>query len=103
VQGAIECERTVSHVEFFKVNLNEKLKTQIPVRIIGEAPAVKEGTGTLLTTLGEVEIEALPTNIPEGLDLDVSGLTAVNMELKVKDLGVPSGVSIVTDPELWEY
>lgn len=87
----------VVHVEFLKVNLKEKMRTTIPVAVEGEAPAVKDKLGNLLLILSEVEIEALPGNIPESLIVDVSSLTEVDAERKVSDLIVPSGVSVITD------
>jgi large subunit ribosomal protein L25 len=87
------------HVEFLKVNLKEKMKTFVPVSIEGESPAVKDGLGTLLTILQEVEIEALPNDIPESVAVDVSTLTEVEAEKTVKDMIVPAGVTIISDPD----
>jgi large subunit ribosomal protein L25 len=92
--------RKVGHVEFLIVNLSQKLKTQVPVRIIGIAPAVKEGKGTLLVVLNDIEVETLPNAIPESLDVDVSSLVEVNAEIKVKDLPIPEGVSVLTSGDL---
>lgn len=87
----------VIHVEFLKVNLKEKLKTTVPVSIIGESAPVAQGEGTLLTVVQNIEIEALPNNIPESLVVDVTSLTAIDQELKVKDLIVPNEVTVLTD------
>lgn len=92
--------RKIIHVEFMTVNLTEKLKTQVPVKIVGEAPAVKEGLGTLLITLNNIEIETFPNTIPEGIEVDVSSLSEVNAEVKVQNMTVPEGVTILTDKEL---
>lgn len=89
----------VMHVEFLKVNLKEKMKTFVPVSIEGDAPAVKDGLGALLTVLQEVEIEALPTDIPESVVVNVSSLGEVGAEKRVGDLVVPTGVIVITDPE----
>jgi len=91
--------RKVLHVEFYVVNLKEKMKTSVPVRVTGESPAVKGNLGTLMTILNEVEIEALPTEIPENVMVDVSHLDAVDSEIKVRELSTPTGVTIITDPE----
>lgn len=92
--------RAPLHVEFFQVDLKEKVKTRVPVVVVGEARAVQEKTGVLLTVLDEVEVEALPTDLPDHLSLDVSGLTAVNQELKVGDIAPPSGVTVLSDAGL---
>ncbi len=88
------------HVEFYQVDLKEKVKAHVPIEITGEAQPVKEKQGVLLTILDEVEVEALPTELPEKIVVDVAKLTAVNQELKVSELKVPAGVTILTDPGL---
>lgn len=85
------------HVEFFQVDLKEKVKTKVPVELIGESPLVVQKQGVLLTLLNEIEVEALPTDLPEKISIDVSTLTAVNQELKVSDLKVPGGVTVLTE------
>lgn len=88
------------HVEFHEVDLKVKVKTNVPLAIIGESAAVSEHKGVILSLLNEVEVEALPTELPEKIDVDVTGLTDVGQEVKVSQLSVPSGVTILTDPEL---
>src|SRR5258706_14100522 len=58
-------ERFPLHVDFYKVNLKEKVKTNVPVVLTGEPAAVTEKLGLLLQNLDEVEVEALPTDLPE--------------------------------------
>src|SRR3990167_3270013 len=53
------------HIDFYQVNLTEKVKVNVPLEIVGEAPAVEKKIGLLLTPVSEVETEALPTDIPE--------------------------------------
>lgn len=89
--------KEVLHVELLKVNLKEKMKTIIPISTEGESPAVKERLGTLIQVLQEVEIEALPTEIPESLVVNIDSLDAVDSEKTVKDLVVPPGVTILSD------
>ena len=92
--------RALLHVEFFQVDLKEKVKTRVPVVLSGEAAVIREKTGVLLSVLDEVEVEALPTDLPDRLTLDVAGLTAVNQELKVGDIPVPAGVTVLSDAGL---
>ncbi|MBI5620070.1 50S ribosomal protein L25 [Candidatus Gottesmanbacteria bacterium] len=89
--------RALLHVEFFQVDLKEKVKTRVPIVLTGEVAAVREKTGVLLKVLDEVEVEALPTDLPEHLSLDVGVLKEVNQELKVSDITVPKGVTILAD------
>ena len=87
-------------VEFYHVDLKEKVHTKVPVVFIGEAAAVSEKKGVLLTLSTEVEVEALPAELPEKIEVDVTGLAEVDQELKVSDLKVPSGITILTDSEV---
>lgn len=85
------------HVEFYQVDLKEKVRTEVPVVVVGESPAVAQKVGVILTLLNEVEVEALPADLPEKITVDVSALSEVDQELRVGDLKVPSGVSILTE------
>ena len=87
------------HVDFYQVNLKEKVTVNVPLEISGEAPAVKENLGVLLQELSELSIEALPTDLPEKIIVDVSNLAAVGDALAVKDLPTPAGVTVLSDPE----
>jgi len=84
------------HVDFYQVNLKEKVKTMVPIVLTGEAAAVTEKLGLLLQTLSEVEIEALPEELPENIEISVEKLAAVDEQLSVEDLKAPAGVTILT-------
>ena len=88
---------TPVHVEYFPVDLKEKVKTKVPVDFIGESTAVSQKQGVLLTLLDEIEVEALPTDLPEKISVDVSGLSVVDQEFKVSDLKVSGEVTVLTD------
>lgn len=88
------------HADFFQVDLKEKVTTMVPLEIVGEALAIKDKKGVLLHTLNEVEVEALPTDLPEKIEVDVLALSEIDQETKVGELKVPSGVTILTDPGL---
>lgn len=88
---------TPLHVDFYQVNLKEKVKTMVPLVLIGEAKAVTEKVGMLLQTLSEVEIEALPDQLPENIEVQVSTLSAIDEQVSIEDLKVPEGVTILTD------
>lgn len=89
----------VLHVDFHQVDLHEKVTAAVPVKIIGESPAEKEKLGILVQQLDEVEVEALPTDMPENFEMDASVLVEVNQSILVKDIKVSDKVKIVTDPE----
>lgn len=89
----------ILHVEFYQVDLREKVHANVPLEFVGDAPAVIGKVGVLLTILDEVEVEALPTDLPEKLTVDVTTLANVDQELKVSDVKVPTGVTVLTSTD----
>lgn len=90
----------IQHVDFYKVNLKEEVTAMTPVVLQGVAPAVKELAGVLTQSVQEVEVKALPQNIPHELVLDISSLVDFSHALHVSDLVVPEGVEVMTEPEI---
>jgi large subunit ribosomal protein L25 len=90
--------RNPLHADFFKVNLKEKIKTMIPLSLIGEPKAVSEKQGLLMEIMHEVEVEALPEELPEHIEVNVENLSAVGEQVTVADVRTPQGVTILTDP-----
>ena len=89
------------HIDFYQVNLTEKVKVNVPLEVIGESPAVGKKIGLLLTPVTEVEIEALPADIPEIIQVDVTKLENVGDEIKIRDLPIDkSKVEVQVDEEL---
>jgi len=88
------------HVDFYQVNLKEKVNAAVKLDIIGESVAVKDKIGVLLNLLSEIEVEALPGDLPENIKVDVSNLKTVDETIKVKDLKLSDKVKIITDGEL---
>ena len=88
------------HVDFYQVNLKEKTTANVPVVLTGENELEKRGEGLILQALNEVEVEALPTDIPHEFTVDVSILTEIGQTIKVSDLGYDhEKVEVKTDPE----
>jgi large subunit ribosomal protein L25 len=73
------------HLDLYKVNLKEKITATVPVEFVGESPAVKLGN-VLMEITKEVEVEALPTDLPEKIEVDISGLTEVDQAINISDL-----------------
>lgn len=86
------------HADFFQVNLKEKVTTMVKVITVGIPKAVSEKLGLLLQPLSEVEIEALPTDLPDKIEVDVKQLAEVNAQITVGEIKAPLGVTILTDP-----
>jgi large subunit ribosomal protein L25 len=78
----------VIHANLQKVNLKEKIKAQVPVKIVGESPIVKSGEGLLLTLIDEVEVECLPSDIPHAIEVDITSLTELDQAISVADLNI---------------
>lgn len=87
------------HVDFRQVDLKEKIEAQVPVEVIGESPAEKQNLGTVVQQLHEIEVSALPTELPEKITVDASTLVEVDQAIYVKDLKVDKNVEIITDLE----
>src|SRR2546428_5603251 len=87
------------HVDFYQVNLQEKIEVEVPVRLVGESGPVKQGDGDVLQPLHSIRVECLPSDIPESFEVDISRLEEIEAELRVPDLKVPSGVTVPGAPE----
>lgn len=87
----------VVHADFFKVNLKEKIITYVPIVATGEAIAVRDNLGILLQQLSDLEVEALPTDLPEKIEVDITDLAEVGAQIVVSDLKIPAEVTAVTD------
>jgi large subunit ribosomal protein L25 len=87
------------HADFMQVDLKEKVTAQIPVELTGESPAEKQGLGTVVQYIDEVEVEALPTNLPEKFEVDISKLTEVDQQIQIKDLAVDKSKITIRNEE----
>lgn len=87
------------HAELHAVKLTDKIKASVPIHLVGESPAVKDGVGVLLQTLNEVEVEALPTDLPEAIMAEIGALLEVGQQIKVSGLKTVKGVVVLTDGE----
>ena len=74
------------HVDFRQVDLKEKVTASVPVELVGESPAEKGSLGTVVQYIDEIEVEALPTDLPEKFEVDASGLVEVDQAVFVSDL-----------------
>jgi len=86
------------HVDFQVVSLTEKLRTMVHIEVRGHSPAVKDYNAVLVNNLTQVEVEALPQDLPERLVVDVAKLAEIGDAFYVRDLEIPSGVEVLTDP-----
>ncbi len=87
------------HVDFRQVILTEKVKATIPVELIGEAPAVKEKGAVVIASVQELEVEALPADLPSVIEVDISVLTDVDQSILLKDVKMDRSIITLSAPE----
>ncbi|HZQ29983.1 MAG TPA: 50S ribosomal protein L25, partial [Patescibacteria group bacterium] len=85
------------HADFYQVNLKEKVKTSVPVSFVGEPQAIINKVGILLEQISELEVEALPTDLPENIEVNVEKLANVDDQITVAEIKAPAGVTILSD------
>jgi len=90
---------TLLHVDFLAVSLTEKLQTAVPIELIGQAPAEVNMAAVVVTGISELEIECLPQDMPERIDVDATVLVDMDSAIYVKDLDLPDTYEVLTDPE----
>ncbi len=86
------------HVDFLVVDMNKKIKVNVPLEYVGISNAVKNGLGNLVKVLHEVEVEALPKDLPHNLPVDISKLETVDSQIFVSDIALPAGVVVIANP-----
>jgi len=84
------------HADFHQVDLTKKVTVNIPIELTGIAPAVSKG-GILLQVMDEVEVEALPTDLPEKFEVDISKLEEIGQNINLKKLKLSNKVKLITD------
>jgi len=87
------------HVDFYQVNLEEKITVEVPVHLVGESAAVKRGDADILQPIHSLRVECLPSDIPEAFEVDLTPLEEIESELRISDLKIPKGVTVLIDPE----
>lgn len=90
---------SIIHIDFLKIDMKEKLRTEIPLEFVGETTLVIDQEGSLITNKDSVEVECLPSDLVDHIDVDISVLTDFDMNIKVEDLTVPAGIEILDDVE----
>jgi large subunit ribosomal protein L25 len=92
-------KRSYVHVDFYVVNMAEKVTAQVPLEFVGVPPAVKDLGGILVQGLTEVEIECLPSDLIAAIEVNIEGLAAIDDMITVADLSVPTTVTILSESE----
>jgi large subunit ribosomal protein L25 len=88
--------KELQHVDFYQVDLQRVMEAELPVVVIGEAPAVNTYKGVLLNGVTHVHVSGLPANMPQTLEVSVDSITELEGEVTVADLKLPAGVTVLT-------
>jgi len=88
------------HVDFYQVKMAEQVKVEVPVVLVGEAPALRLRENTLVQELSTLSVECLPAKIPDSVELDLTSLTEPDQAARVKDIELDEGVTVLNDPEV---
>jgi len=89
----------IAHVDFYKVKMTEKLEASIKLVFVGESDAVKNFGAILVKNLNEIEVEALPADLPHEIEIDLSKLKNIGEDILVKDLKLSDKVEVLTNPD----
>ena len=84
------------HADFLAIDINKVVRLKIPIEFIGVSEAVKNGLGVLVKVMHELEIEALPKNLPHNITIDIGSLAALTDQIAVKDVVLPTGVTSIS-------
>ncbi len=89
----------IAHVDFYVIEKGKKVQVGVELEFIGVSPAEKTLGGTLVKVMHELEIEAMPSNLPHGIEVDISSLVDFESQIHAGDIVLPAGVTLVTDAE----
>jgi len=89
----------INHVDFYEVKMDEKITTKVPLVFIGDAPAVIDLGGVLVKAMQELEVRALPADLPHQIEIDISQLKTFDDNILVKDIKLPKNVEILENLE----
>ena len=87
------------HVDLYQVRMAEKIKVEVPIIFIGEAPALKSKENRLLHELNSLDIECLPDKVPANVEVDISSLTEAEQSIRVKDIDLGEEITVFNEPE----
>ncbi|MEX0930836.1 MAG: 50S ribosomal protein L25, partial [Candidatus Paceibacterota bacterium] len=89
----------IVHADFYQVRLDQEITADIPLHFVGESPAVKDLGGVFIRNIDEIEVEALPQDLPPEIEVDISVLKDFDSIIHVSDLNLPKGVTALNEDE----
>ncbi|MAG12201.1 50S ribosomal protein L25 [bacterium] len=92
-------KETPLHVDFYVVEADRPVEVHIPIEFDGDAPALKEEGASVVKVLYEIEIKGLPKELPQQVSVDLSSLKTVDDQIIAKDIKLPDGIELITNPD----
>jgi large subunit ribosomal protein L25 len=92
-------KHNIIHVDFQQVVMTEKITAEVPLRLVGEAPAVRDLGGILVHGIDRLEVSCLPGDLPQAIDVDLSQLTRLHDSIAVSSLQLPPSITVLSEPE----
>ncbi len=89
----------ITHVDLINVRMDQEIQAKIPLEFVGDAPAVKDEGGTLMTMITEVDVKCLPRDLIHSIEVNVEALVDFNTSISIADLNVPDTVEILNNME----
>lgn len=89
----------IIHADLYQVKMTEKIRTEIPLKFVGESAAVKESDGNLITNRDVLEVECLPDDLVSEIEVDISKLKTFEDFIHIKDIKVPEKINVLNDLE----
>jgi len=91
--------RELLHVDFYRVQMGQRLTAEIPLVVVGESPAIAENDAIIIQGISSIEVECLPSALVEAIEVDISALLELDQSLCVRDLAVPAEIDVLSDPD----
>lgn len=88
----------VLHADFYAIEKGKKVSVNVELEFVGESPAEKLG-GIIVKVAHEIEVEAMPKDLPHQIEVSIESLTEIDSQIHAKDLVMPAGVTLLTDPD----
>lgn len=85
-------KNTITHIDFYQVRMDEAIRANVPLKFVGESAAVKDMSGVFVRNMDELEVEALPKDLPHDIEVDISSLVNFESVIHVSDVKLPEGV-----------
>ncbi len=89
----------ILHADLYQIKMTKKIKTEIPLKFINQAPAVEDEGGNLIVDREEIEVECLPKDLADQIKVDISVLQTFDDVIRIKDLNIPKGIKILDKKE----